>query len=226
MRSGAEGEHRTGEDRGRSLYPGALNRWAMRRSRDGTGGLTGHQSRTNASTGFPTTPATRARPGRSGDLPPAARGALRALPRAGQSAGRARPIRLWPGRRLSGVKVEREGERAGSAGLPAGLAALPPMSGRWRPGQSPRNAHRAPFRPCQGTRLALRARQCWALTKKSGFANRARCAPGHAASSDAAMAPSNASAKRGIQEAAANDRMPRTISLPGPAGATMGCVTL
>ena len=35
MRSAAEGEHRTGDDRGRSLYPGALNRWAMRRSRDG-----------------------------------------------------------------------------------------------------------------------------------------------------------------------------------------------
>ena len=31
MRSAAAGEHRTGEDRGRSLYPGALARRAMRR---------------------------------------------------------------------------------------------------------------------------------------------------------------------------------------------------
>ncbi|RYF42820.1 MAG: hypothetical protein EOO38_19355 [Cytophagaceae bacterium] len=43
-------------------YPGAVKRWAMRRSRGGNEEQIGLQCHTNAPTGFPTTPATRASP--------------------------------------------------------------------------------------------------------------------------------------------------------------------
>ena len=110
MRSTAEGEHRTGERRGRSLHPGALDDWAMRRKETGSGSSPHQAPGANEATGFRNAGNPRGPQARAPTPPSGALQDGRSL--RGPAARRARNARAaW---RCGGLSASPERDRANS----------------------------------------------------------------------------------------------------------------